>query len=320
MSSKAQRLVIIGPEAVAGDGATPTVALRATGSLEAVVDKIIPVEDIGNFAPASHYIGSIKAQGKIEATDGVYENAPYIISMALGAGVKSGAGDPYTYTYTLPGATAPTFKTYRMETTDGVNHITRADDVFATALEIKGENGKGVSLLADLVGGSVTFPAAIGASLTPLATPTMIRMADMVCKMDDLFANIGTTAMTQLISFSWKLENYMHQKQFAGSLYPTGRGNDKWKITLEIIGEVENAKLEAEKDKLLTTGLTAIQLKATENANDTLTLAGMFHLSKLDPMDTRDGNNIWKFTYMAQKDTAGANYPSVVVTTNLAAY
>ena len=320
MSSKDLRLVLIGPEAVPGDGATPTVALRATASLEAKVDKIVPDEDVGSLAPTRHYIASLMAEGKLEMKDAYFEGLPYIVSMALGAGTKTGAGDPWTYTYTLPAGTAPTFKTYRLETTDGVNHITRADDVFAEGLEIKGEAGKGVSISADLVGGSTTFPAAVGATLTPLATPTSVRMADMVCKMDLLFANIGTTAMTQLISFSWKLENLQHQKQFAGSLYPTGRGNDRWKLTLEIIGEVENAVLETEKDKLLTTGLTAIQLKATENANDTLTINGMYALMELSPMDTRDGNNTWKFTYQAQKDTAGANYPSIAISTNLSAY
>ena len=320
MSSQAQRLVLIGPEAVPGDGATPTVALRATASLEAKVDKIVPDEDVGSLAPSRHYIASLMAEGKLEMKDAYFEGLPYIISMALGAGTKTGAADPWTYTYTLPAGTAPTFKTYRLETTDGVNHITRADDVFAKGMEIKGEAGKGVSISNDLVGGSTTFPAAVGATLTPLATPTSVRMADMVCTMDDLFANIGTTAMTQLISFSWKLENLQHQKLFSGSLYPTGRGNDKWKLTLEIIAEVENSKMETEKDKLLTTGLTAIRLRATENANDVLTIAGMYHVSAVAPMDQRDGNNIFKFTYMAQKDTAGANYPSVVVVTNLSAY
>jgi hypothetical protein len=320
MSSKAQRMVIIGPETVPGDAATPTVALRATASLEAKVDKIVPDEDVGSFAPTRHYIASLMAEGKLEMADAYYEHLPYLLSMALGAGSKSGSTDPWTYTYTLPGGTAPTFKTYRLEYGDGVNHIVSANDVFATGLEIKGEAGKGISIIADVVGGSTTYPAALGATLTPLATPTSVRMADLVMKMDDLFANIGTTTMPMLISFSWKLENLMHQKQFAGSLYPSGRGLDVWKITLEIIAEMDQAKIESEKDKLLTTSLTAIRLVATGNTNDTLTIDGMYALHKVATLDDRDGNNTVKMTYMAQKDTAGANYPSVAVATNLAAY
>lgn len=316
MSSKALRKVILGLETTPGDGATPDVALRATASLKAKVDKIVPDEDIGSFAPSRHYIGSLMAEGSLEMEDGYYEHAPYPISMALGQGSKSGAADPWTYTWTLPDGTAPTFATYRLEYGDGANHIVRADDVFATGLEIKGEAGKGVSLTADLVGASTTLPAALGASLTPLASPTTIRMAETILYMDDAFANIGTTAVPVLISFTWKLEDLQHQKQFAGSLYPTGRGNDKWKISLELVVEIDQATVETQKDKLLNTSLTAIRVRSQASVNDVLTLDGMYRLMEVDSLDDRDGNNIIKLNYEAEKDSSG-NMPSVVCKTNL---
>jgi hypothetical protein len=317
MTSKAQRSVILGLEAVPGDAATPDVALRATASLRAVVDKIIPDEDIGSFAPSRHYIAAKHGEGNLEM-DGYYEHAPYPISMALGAGSVSGVSDPYTWTWTLPDGTAPTFATYRLEYGDGDDHIVSVNDVFATSLEISGEAGKAVMIKADLTGGSVTFPAALGASLTVPATVTPILMGETKLYMDTAFESIGGTEVAALISFNWKLENLQHAKQFAGALYPTGRGNDRWEITLELIVEIGNATIETMKDKLLTTDLAAIRVESSASANDSLTLDGMYALMELDSLDDRDGNNIIKMTYRAMKDSSG-NLPSVVCVTNLAA-
>jgi hypothetical protein len=114
----------------------------------------------------------------------------------------------------------------------------------------------------------------------------------------------------------WKVENLQHSKLFAGSLYPSGRGNDRWKITLELIVEIEDTKMEAEKDKLLTTTQSAIRLEASSGANDSIQLNGMYFLSEVDTLDDRDGNNIVKFVYLAEKGSEG-DLPSVVVETNL---
>src|SRR5262245_35270599 len=173
MTSIAQRKVLIGKETTPADGATPDVALRAIATLKATVDKRVPEEYIGSFAPRRHYIASIMAEGRLQFRDLYYEHSPYPVSMAMGAGTVAGTVDPYTYTFTLAGtAGPPTFATYRMEYTDGGNHIVRADDVFATALEISGEAGGPIAINATVVGASVTYPAAVGATLDPVAAPT----------------------------------------------------------------------------------------------------------------------------------------------------
>lgn len=318
MSSKAQRQVIIGLETTPGDGATPDVALRAKASFKPVPDKVEVEEDIGSYAPARHYIGSLKAEGELEFEAAYYEHAPYPVSMALGAPTTTGASDPWTHTFDLPDGTAPTFATYRMEYTDGNDHIVRADDVFATALEISGEAGKAWMIKPTLTGGSTTYPAALGATLSPPATVTTIRMADTSIYIDDAFANIGTTEMTALISFTWKLEELQHSKLFAGTLYPTGRGNNRWKVTLEIIAEIENAKVEAEKDKLLTAALSAVRVVASDSANDSFTIDGVYYVQDVDTLDDRDGNNIVKITYVGQKDSSN-NTGEIEIVTNLEA-
>ena len=317
MSSRAQRQVIIGAESTPGDGATPDVALRAVAELRAVVEKVMPDEDIGSFAPARTYIATAKGEGNIKM-DGYYEHAPYLVSMAMGQGGVSGASDPYTWTFELPDDAPDDFQTYRVEYSDGADHVVRADDVFATALTISGEAGQAVTIEAELSGGQVTFPSALGATLSAPASVTAMTMAQVAMWIDGAFASIGTTAMAELISFSWKLEGLQHHKQFAGALYPTGRGNDKWEVTLEVVAEMENSVIEAEKDKLLTTGLSAIRVRADASANDRLTIDGVYVVTEVDNLDERDGNNIVKITYKAQKDSSD-NVPSVVIITNLAA-
>lgn len=322
MSSKALRQVLIGKETNPGEGVTVDVALRATASLKAVPDKVIVEEDIGSFAPARHYIGSLKAEGSLEM-DGYYEHAPYPVSMAMGAGNKAGEASPYTWTFELPDDAADTFATYTVEYSDGADHIVHAEDVFATELEISGEAGQTWMFKPTLAGGQVTFPAAVGASLSA-GTATSIRMADTTLSIDDTFAGIGTTPVAVLISFNWKLSNLQHQKLFAGSLWPSGRGNNKWETTLELIVEIEEATIEAEKAKLLTTAQSAIEIAALdedaggEGVDYSATISGMYMLQDVDTLDDRDGNNIVKLTYKGEKDSSD-NTGSIVIATSLSA-
>jgi len=317
MSSKAQRQVFVGLESPAGTvNASPDVCLRAVASLKAVVDKIAPNEDIGSFAPARHYIGSKKAEGSLEF-DGYSDHAPIVVSMAMGAGSKTGVGDPYTWTFTLPDDSAPTFATYTMEYTDGNNHIVHAEDVFATDLEISGEAGKSWMFKPTVTGGNVTYPAALSA--TPSA-PTAVKpmlMADTTLSIDDTWDNLGNTSVGVLISFNWKLENLQHSKLFAGALYPTSRGNDKWKTTLELIVEIDNATIESEKDKLLNTTQSAIGLTCADSNGYGGIIDGMYMLKEVDTLDDRDGNNIVKLTYQGEKD-ASDNTGRVIIVSTLA--
>lgn len=303
MSSIAQRRVLVAKEAVPGDGTAVNVALRAKASMKAVVDKIVPDEDIGSFAPSRHYIGSLKSEGKLDM-DGYFEHAPYPVSMALGSYTAYAlGGGVYYWLFQLPDETPNTFATFCMEYTDGVNHIVHSEDVFAKGLEIKGEAEKSWMFGGDLVGANTTFPAALGANPTTPASVTTIRMADTHCYMDTTWAGRGVTEMSQLISFSWKLEELQHQKAFGGSLYPSGRGNNKWKVTLEIIAEMENSVVESIKGTYLNTTQTAIRLRAISGSQQA-TIDGMFMLNDVDTLDERDGNNIVKLSFTGEKDAS----------------
>ncbi len=132
-------------------------------------------------------------------------------------------------------------------------------------------------------------------------------MSETNIYIDDTFGSIGSTVMNELISFNWKLSGLQHQKQFAGSAFPNGRGNDKWETTLEIVAEIENSKVESEKDKLHTNDLTAIRIRAlAEDAGGSnidwyVNIDGLYYLSDVSTIDDRDGNNIVTLTYVGQK-------------------
>lgn len=319
MSSKAQREVLIGKQSSAGTGVNVDVALRATADFKAVPDKIEVEEDIGSFAPARHYIGSLKSEGSLEY-DGYFEHAPYPISMALGAGYIN-PGAYALWTFDLPESVAPTLALYSMEYTDGADHIVRGVDVFATGLEISGEAGQSWMFKPTIVGGETTYPAAVSASPAAPATVTPILMANTVLSVDDTFETFGTTDVAELISFNWKLDNLMHQKLFAGSLWPTDQGHDKFEITLELIVEAEQARMEVVKARLLNTTQSAIRLKATSGSN-TATIDGIFYLQDVDTLDDRDGNNTLKYVFKGERPTAywyvGASGHSIKVECTLA--
>lgn len=317
MSSKAQRRILIGKETVSGTAVTVDTALRAVANLKPVADKVQVEEDIGTFAQARHYLASYHAEGDLEMT-GYYEHLPYPVSMALGTyGTPTDLGGGlYEWHFWLPNDVANTFATFTLEYTDGADHIVKADDVFATALQISGTAGEGWELNDDLVGAEVTLPAAVSASpATP--TATSVRMADTKLYIDGAYDDLGNTEVDVLVSFDWKLENYQHQKMFAGTLYPTGRGNDKWQVTLELILEVEDADVEVEINKILTTTESAIRIEAT-SGDYSATIDGNYFLSEVDTLDDRDGNNIIKLTYLAQKDSSD-NTGEVKIVTSLAA-
>lgn len=317
MSASALRQIVIGLQTSAGVGVTPDFALHAVASLSPQVDKVIVPEDVGTFAPVRHYIGSVQPKGSLNA-DGIFEEIPYMLSMAMGNVTPAGGGSPYTWTFGLPTTVAEDFALYSVEFTDGGTHVVRAEDVFATDLTITGTAGKTWQFVNTLAGGATTYPGVLTGTPSALTTLTPIRMADTVLYVDAAYANVGTTAVSAaLIDFSWKLEGLQHIKQFAGSLYPNGRGNDRWKTTLELTIEASDATFQTEAAKLLNTTQTALQVKATSGSYS-IALQGMFMLQNWDTLDDRDGNNTVKYTYVGEQD-ASANTGAVVALSSLAA-
>jgi len=318
MTSKAERQVLAGLQTDAGTGVNVDTALRATCKLRPAVTKIHPDEDIGSFAPARHYVAAVRPEGSI-VMDGTYEQCLILLAMALGT-VTPGAGPPYLWTFDLPDATTDlnAFSLWTVEYTDGDDQVIRAEDVFAKSLTISGEAGAGWMFEAELDGGETTIPAAVSASPTLDDTVTPIRMADTTLWIDTTYAGIGVTQCEELISFEWKIEELQHAKQFAGSLYPNGRGNSKYKLSLELVLEMAAPEAHAFSDAVLATTQFAVEIKGYVDANDFIKLDGMFMVEEIDTLDDRNGNNVLKITLLGEKD-ASDNTGAVLVTTDVSA-
>jgi len=321
MSSKAKRVVYIGKQADFGTGVNVDVALRAMSSYKMMTEKIKVEENIGSYAPARHYIGSVKSGGELSLPAAYYDHAPYLVSMALGDGATVFNDPDTTWTFAIPDATVDTIAVYSLEYGDGANHIVRGVDVFATGLEISGEAGKAWVIKVPAVGGATTKPAAHTATPSPTAAPRTIKMADTTLSIDDAWAGLGTTPLPKLISFTWKLENLFHQKLFAGSLSPNDYGNDVWAISLEVTVEAEHAVTEAEMDKMLTEDLSVVQIYANDSVAAStyeFQINGVYFIEDVSELDDRDGNNIIKLKYSGQKDGSG-NTGNLIINSALAA-
>lgn len=307
MSATTKKKFTLAKQSALGSAAVATVVLRLTdANLRPVVDKILVEENIGSFAPPRHYIGSLHGEGDI-TQDGFYEQAPYMCALALGVGsVGAPVSTIYPWTFLWPNATTPTPYYATAELDDGVNHIVHCVDTFATDLEISGEAGQSWQFKETLMAGETTLPAAVSASPTMLLPATPILMADTVLSIDPLYANLGTTPCPVLISFTWKLENLQHSKQFAGALWPTGHGFDRWSITLEVVVEMENSVVETTKDKLLTMDTMAIRVIANPSgAGQDFKIDGSYALFELGTLDDRDGNSTIKMTFKGLADVLG---------------
>ena len=303
MSSRSLRRTIVALEGTPGGVETVDKALRAITELAAIADKIQVDEHVGTLAQPRHFIGSIKAEGSIKQ-DGIYEEAPYITSMALGLATASGS-DPYNWFFPLPHATAPTFATYTVEYTDGADYIVRSTDVFAVSLTITGEAGQSWSFDASLVGANADYPAALSADIPVSGAVTSIRMADTRLYLDDTYANVGNTTISGVfINFDWALSNLQHQKLFAeGVLYPTGRGHDRYDVELTLTLEADNATVRSIRDRLLSDAGVAARIEATSGSN-VARLDGWYMVDSVNTLDDRDGNNIVEIRLKSEKDAS----------------
>lgn len=320
MTSIATRQVCVGLQAEAGTAVNVDTLLRATCNLKPNVTKIHPEENIGSYAPARHYIGQQMPEGTL-TMDATYEQILIPLSMALGDQAGVGGVAPYTYTFPIPDDVndEPTFALWTVEYTDGGTYVVRAEDVFASALTISGIAGEGWKVEAELTGGTVDLPDALSASPALDDTVTPIKMAETLLYVDATYAGIGVTNAEELISFTWKIEDYLHTKQFAGGLSPNGRGTAPWKMSLELIMEVSAAEAQAFADAVLATTQFAVQVAGVVDANDSCKINGMYMVESVDSLDDRDGNNTIKVSLMGEKD-ASDNTGAVIVVTDVAAY
>lgn len=329
MTAVSRRGVYYGKQGAVGSSVVVDTNLRATCSLKPTATKVQPEENIGQHGPNRHYITDIKAEGSLNMDSAVYEQILVPLWLAMGDPTPTGGGDPYTWAFTLPFRVDPIslISPLTMEYIDsgpsngggdgGGTYVVRVVDAFATALTISGNAPEGWKAEAELSGRVVDLPDSLSGNPEPDQTVTPIKMAETTLAVDPLYANIGDTVITEFYSFTWKLEDNYHSKQFAGSLYPNGWGSGRWKTTLDLILEVSAAQAQTFADAVLTETLYAVRVKGYASANDNCNIDGMYYVDAVDTLDDRDGNNIIKVSLLGVIDTLG-NAGVITVMTDVA--
>lgn len=329
MTAVSRRGVYYGKQGAVGSSVVVDTNLRATCSLKPTATKVQPEENIGQHGPGRHYITNIKAEGSLKMDSAVYEQILIPLHMAMGDVTPTG-GPAYVWAYILPFRVDPIslISPLTMEYIDsgpsngggdgGGTYVVRLVDTFATALTISGNAPEGWKVEAELAGRVVDLPDSLSGNPEPDQTVTPIKMAETTLAVDALYADIGDTVITEFYSFTWKLEDNYHSKQFAGSLYPNGWGSGRWKTSLDVVLEVSAAQAQTFADAILTTALYAVRIKGYADANDNCNIDGMFYVNAVDTLDDRDGNNIIKVSLLGVIDTLG-NAGVITVTTDVAA-
>lgn len=327
MTAVSRRGTYYGKQGSVGSAVVVDTNLRATCTLKPTATKVLPEENIGQHGPNRHYISNVKGEGALKM-DATYEQILIPLWMAMGS-VSPTGGPDYTWPFTLPFRTDPIslMSPLTLEYIDsgpsngggdgGGTYVVRLVDAFASALTISGSAPEGWKVEAELSGRQIDLPDSLSGNPEPDQTVTPIKMAETTLHVDPLYANIGDTAVTEFISFTWKLEDNYHSKQFAGSLYPNGWGSGRWKVTLELVLEIAAAGAQTFADALLTTDLYAVRIKGYAAANDNCNIDGMYFVDAVDTLDDRDGNNIIKVTLLGVIDTLG-NPGVITVMTDVA--
>jgi hypothetical protein len=262
--------------------------------------------------------------------DATYEQILFPLTMAMGiVSPSSGNGAPYTWTFELAFRVSPIslISPFTIEYIDsgpsngggdgGGTYVVRMVDTFATALTISGEAGGAWQVEAELSGREIDLPDSLSGNPEPDQTVTAIRMAETTLAADALYANIGDTAVVELISFNWKLEDNYHSKQFAGSVFPNGWGAGRWKTSLDLVLEVSAAQAQAFADAVLTNDMFAVRVKGYVDANDSCNIDGMYVVNEVSALEERDGNNIITVGLLGRTDITGGNTGGVTVVTDV---
>ncbi|KKN57468.1 hypothetical protein LCGC14_0561800 [marine sediment metagenome] len=328
MTAVSRRGVYYGKQGAVGSSVVVDTNIRANCSLKPTATKVQPEENIGQHGPNRHYISNIMAEGSLTMDSAVYEQILIPLWLAMGS-VSPTGGPDYIWAFTLPFRTdaISLISPLTMEYIDsgpsngggdgGGTYVVRLVDAFATGLTISGNAPEGWKVEAELSGRVIDLPDSLSGNPEPDQTVTPIKMGETTLAVDALYANIGDTAVTEFISFTWKLEDNYHSKQFAGSMYPNGWGTGRWKTSLELVLEVSAAAAQAFADAVLTTSLYAVRVKGYASASDNCNIDGMYYVDGVDTLDDRDGNNIIKVSLLGVIDTLG-NAGVVTVITDVA--
>lgn len=221
---KEKRSLQLGKETVAGTAVPATAIWR--GPVNTIVDDREVVENeeqIGIIGGADRtHIPKLAASLTVPETEATFEQLPYPFAMLYGGavtGVADGSGSSgYKYLTTIPTSSAPTAKTYTVETGDDFE-VEEMEYAVAVKVTLSGVAGEAVKVTFDLIGRQATRTTFTGA--LSLVTVEDILTSMGALYLDAIGGTIGTTQVSnQLLAFSIDFEAMWIPKYTAdGQLY-----------------------------------------------------------------------------------------------------
>lgn len=184
----------------------------------------------GLMAPAQiATLASVGASGRIKY-DASYEDICFALDGIFGPATITGAG-PYTWTYKAPTTVPSKPRVYTIEYGDSTDDYEVDGAIFNRVTISGGIDGDEIwQVTADVMGRRLRADNLTGQSDR---TVYRIRMADTALKVDTFAGTMGSTAIAStLIGFELMIDAKHHLKRFAGDLYPSNYGQDRWEATL----------------------------------------------------------------------------------------
>jgi hypothetical protein len=322
MPATALKVVQLFAEPAATWGSAARATVRLIGVTDAqlqIEDEVYQPEQLGNLAPGVQSAQVAQTATGSITQDGLYQDICYLLDGTFGKATGSanvGTGYARNYVAPLTGISSPQSYTMEFGTTAGAYKMHGA---LPAKITIAGEAGKVWTVACDLVGQKAST-VTLSTAATSTRSVQLIRVADTTFQVGAWANSTYSTVAATLISFSLEASPQRHVKTFAGSLYPSSHGENRWTGQLTTVVEF-NASAKTYVDALLS-GLVQrrIQLTATgipaANRIANIQFAGTL-VDGAQLFEDRDGNMTVSLTWNGTYNTSLLNWLKLKVTNEL---
>jgi hypothetical protein len=325
--TKAFRKVQLGAESTPGTAVAATTLWRGVGALNDGRELSFPEEDLGIFSGVDRsYIPKYVATISLDSVEATFEQLPYVLM----AGVQSisstadGSGSDRIWTFNIPTTTAPTYKTYTIETGDN-QQAEEMEYSFVTSFTLEGNSGEAWMVSSEWQGRQVTDTTFTGALSIPSVTDMLFQKTSLF--IDNVGGAFGTTQKTgTLLGASLEYSTNSIAKFVAdGNLYFSFLQPTRPEITLKLTME-HDATSTAEKTNFRNETTRLIRLRC---AGPAVTTAGTTYSTKtmiidlvgkwssFEPLGDQDGNSIIVAEFTGRYNATVGNAGKFIVVNEL---
>lgn len=327
------RKIQLGRETTAGTPVAATTIWRGEGTfikddsgIELVAQRIglaIPVLDA--LRPM------LGASMSLAATPMSFEQGPHVMEAGImtATATQDGSGSGYIYAYTFPTTSAPTIKTYTIETGDD-QQAREMEYSFVTQFTMAGQAGQAVTIAADWQGRQATNTSFTAGQSAP--SVDYVYTSDGSFYLDDAGGTIGTTQVSTTL-LSWQLQvttgwTVKHtadsgERYFSYAYYDVNSFDAQFTATYEhnATAVAEYADMESLAPRLARIRISgpALTTSGTTYTYKTLNLDLPMLYTEFSAIEDSDGNSVVNVTGAVGYESAGADAPSITFVNELSA-